>query len=111
MNSRVRYAKLRLSILTYPAAAGSNTESLMLHTITDVCIIINTIMNFNCCCLQMRIVVDFLPSSFRSVECVVKKEHVGISQSSASVDYSTSTKQVTCAAFGAPPIISSGTCK
>ena len=55
----------------------------------------------------MQIVVDFMPSSFSNIECVVKnEEEVEIGRSSASFDVS--TMQITCAAFSVAPVVPQG---
>jgi len=61
----------------------------------------------------MRVTVDFMPSSFRQIHCLVKnEEQVVISRSSASVDDSANdAKEIMCAAFGAAPVVPQGSCK
>jgi len=57
----------------------------------------------------MRIVADFMPSDFNRIECMVKNEEQVIGRSSASVaDSADDAKQITCAAFGAAPVIPQG---
>jgi len=54
-----------------------------------------------------------MPSSLSHVECVVKnEEQVEIGRSSASVaDSENDDKQITCVAFGFPPIVPQGVCE
>jgi len=61
----------------------------------------------------MRIVADFMPTSFSHIECVVKnEEQVEIGRSSASVADSTDDgKQITCAAFSVARIVPQGLCE
>jgi len=61
----------------------------------------------------MQIVADFMPSSFSRIECEVMKENqVSIGRSTASVASATNNaKQITCAAFGAAPVVPQGQCE
>ena len=57
---------------------------------------------------------DFVPSSVSSsIDCVVKNANdVIIGQSSASVaDATNNAKQITCAPFGAAPVVPQGLCE
>jgi len=54
-----------------------------------------------------------MPSSFSSIDCVVKNEKDAvIGRSSASVaDTTNDAKQITCAAFGAALVVPEGLCE
>jgi len=61
----------------------------------------------------MHIVADFVPSSFSRIECEVTNERQdSIGRSTASVaDATNDAKQITCAAFGAAPVVPQGQCE
>lgn len=61
----------------------------------------------------MHIVVDFVPSSFSRIECLVKnKDQVLIGRSTGSVaDTTNDAKQIMCVAFGTAPVVPEGQCE